>query len=134
MLTTAGDHVPLMPLFDVAGRTGTAVPEQITCSLPKLKVGVSMGCTVTTKVTLLIHSPGKLLGVKVYTPEVCASTTAGFQVPSIPLTDVVGSAGTVLPAQIVNAVPKVNAGIVLGVTFSVNDVVVPHWPAAGVNE
>ena len=53
-------------------------------------------------------------------------TTAGFQVPSIPLSDVGGNTGTALPAHMVSDVPKPNVGIVFGVTFKVKVVVVPH--------
>ena len=61
------------------------------------------------------------------------STDAGFQVPVIPLSDTVGSVGTVPPAQIVNDVPKLNVGVVFGFTVTVNVVVVAHNPAVGVN-
>jgi hypothetical protein len=48
------------------------------------------------------------------------------------LFDVVGKAGTVPPEQIVRVVPKLKVGTVLGVTVTVNVVLVPHWPAFGV--
>jgi hypothetical protein len=54
-------------------------------------------------------------------------------VPLTPFVEVVGNAGAVLPVQIVNAVPKSKAGIVLGVTVTVNEAGVAHCPAAGVN-
>ena len=60
-------------------------------------------------------------------------TVAGLQVPVIPLSDVVGSVGTVPPLQIVKDVPKLNVGAVLGVTVTLSVVVVPHCPALGVN-
>ena len=59
--------------------------------------------------------------------------TAGLQLPVIPFIEVVGKAGTVAPAQIDKLVPKLNVGVMFGVTVSVNDVVVAHWPAVGVN-
>ena len=41
LLTTAGDHVPVMPFEEVPDKTGTAPPEQITSVLPiEVKVGV----------------------------------------------------------------------------------------------
>ena len=46
-------------------------------------------------------------------------TDAGLQVPAIPLSDVVGKAGTDAPAQIVNVVPKLNAGVTFGLTVMV---------------
>ena len=52
--------------------------------------------------------------------------------PSIPFVDVVGNSGTFPPVQIVSSVPKLNAGVIVGVTDTVNIVVVAHTPAAGV--
>ena len=49
------------------------------------------------------------------------------------LSDVLGSAGTVPPAQIVNEVPKLNVGVSFGVTVTVNVALVAHNPAVGVN-
>ena len=40
------------------------------------------------------------------------STVEGFHVPVTPFVDVPGSTGTVLPAQIVSEVPKLNKGVV----------------------
>ena len=54
------------------------------------------------------------------------STDAGIQLPDMPLEDVPGSAGTVPPEQMVNEVPKLNAGVVLGFTVTVNVVAVAH--------
>jgi hypothetical protein len=53
--------------------------------------------------------------------------------PVILLSDVVGKTGTAPPAQIVEDVPKLNVGVMLGVTVTVNVVVVAHNPAVGVN-
>ena len=61
------------------------------------------------------------------------SITDGLQVPVIPFVDVVGNAGTVPPAQIVEVVPKLKVGITFGLTVTVNDVVVAQTPASGVN-
>lgn len=51
----------------------------------------------------------------------------------IPLVEAVTSAGVVAPAQIVEAVPKLNVGVMFGFVATVNVVVVAHWPASGVN-
>ena len=59
-------------------------------------------------------------------------TTEGLHVPAMPLLDVVGKAGTLLPAQIASEVPKLNEGIVFAVTVTVSDVELAHWPLAGV--
>ena len=97
MLTTAGFHVPSMPLSDVVGNTGTPPPAQIFKLVPKLKTGIVLGLMVTVNVTDVAHCPAA--GVNVYTAEVWLSTAAGFQLPVMPLVDVTGSDGTVVPAQ-----------------------------------
>lgn len=61
------------------------------------------------------------------------STDAGLHVPVIPLVDVAGKEGTVPLAQIVNDVPKLNAGVIFGLTVTVNVVGNAHNPAIGVN-
>ena len=60
-------------------------------------------------------------------------TVAGLQVPVIPLVDVVGKAGTVPPLQIVNEVPKLKVGVILGFTVTVNVVGLAHSLLLGVN-
>lgn len=52
--------------------------------------------------------------------------------PLTPLSDMLGSVGTGSPAQMVNAVPILNWGIVLGFTVTENVAVAAHWPAVGV--
>ena len=47
--------------------------------------------------------------------------TDGLQAPAIPLSDVVGSAGTVDPAQNAVGMENVGAAALLMVTFSVKD-------------
>ena len=59
-------------------------------------------------------------------------TAAGFHVPVIPFSDVVGKTGTVPSAQIVKEVPKLNVGISFGLTVTDNVVEVAHNPAVGV--
>ena len=41
--------------------------------------------------------------------------------------------GTEPPPQIVSELPKLNVGITVGLTVTVNVVVVAHWPLVGVN-
>lgn len=106
-----------MPLVDVVGKAGTLSPAQIVKLVPKLNAGVMFGFIVTVKVVGFAHNP--TVGVNVYTSEFRLLTVDGFQVPVTPLVDVVGNAGTDPPAQIVKLVPKVNDGVVLGVTFIV---------------
>ena len=42
------------------------------------------------------------------------SIVEDVHVPVIPLSDVVGKGGTLSPAQITSAVPKLNTGVMLG--------------------
>jgi len=58
-------------------------------------------------------------------------TTAGDQVPVIPLSDVVGNTGATDPEQIGAIAAKV--GITFGVIVTSIVVDVAHWPASGVN-
>ena len=67
------------------------------------------------------------------TPTAEVLITDGLHVPVILLVDVVGNAGTVPPAQIVNDVPKLNAGVMFGFTVTVKVVGFAHKPAVGVN-
>ena len=60
MLIVAGNHVPAMPLFDVLGKEGAAVPLQKAGI--GVKVGVTDGLTVTLKLVADAHCPA--LGVK----------------------------------------------------------------------
>lgn len=55
-----------------------------------------------------------------------------LHVPVIPLFEVVGSDGGVDPAQILIAVPKLNAGVIIGFTVTTKFAVVAHCPASGV--
>ena len=67
MSTTAGLQVPLIALVDVVGNAGTVPPAQMVKVVPKLKVGVMFGATVTVKVVVVAHNPA--VGVNVYVPE-----------------------------------------------------------------
>ena len=44
----------------------------------------------------------------------------------MPFVDVVGNVGTVAPAQIVDDVPKLNAGVTIGLTVTTKVVAVAH--------
>jgi hypothetical protein len=118
LLTVDGLQVPVTPLSDVVTKVGTAPPLQILSVVPKLKVGVTFGATVTVKVVGTAHCPA--VGVNVYVPLAVLLTVAGLHVPVILLVDVLGKAGTVPPAQIPNVVPKLNAGVMFGATVTVN--------------
>jgi hypothetical protein len=120
-----------MALFDVAGSEGTVPPEQMVSVVPKPNVGVTLGVTVTENVVAVAQSPA--VGVNVYTPEAWLSTIDGLHVPVILLVDVVGSVGTVPPLHIVSDEPKLNVGVMFGLTVTVNVVGKAQTPAIGVN-
>ena len=56
--------------------------------------------------------------------------TDGLHVPVTPLVDVTGKAGALLPEQMANDVPKLNVGVIIGLTVTVKVGVVIHWPGA----
>jgi hypothetical protein len=61
--TTAGLHVPLIPLRETPGNTGTPEPAHIVNDAPKLNVGGWIEFTVTVNVAVVAHNPAS--GVKV---------------------------------------------------------------------
>ena len=63
MLTVEGLHVPLILLVDVLGSVGTDPPVHMVREVPKLKVGVMLGFTVTLNVVGNAHCPA--VGVNV---------------------------------------------------------------------
>ena len=99
--------------------------------VPKLNVGVRFGLTVTVNVVVVAHKPA--VGVNVYVPEFKLSTAAGLQVPVIPFVDVAGKIGTAAPEHMDEEVPKVNVGVIFGLTVTVNVKGVAHSPLLGVN-
>ena len=66
-------------------------------------------------------------------PLVVLLTVAGLHVPLMPLVDVLGSVGTLPPSHILNEVPKLKVGVVLGVTVILIDTCNAHCPDVGVN-
>ena len=59
--------MPVIPLSDVVGKTGTAPPAHIVSEVPNANVGVMLGVTVTVNVVGITHPPE--VGVNVYVPE-----------------------------------------------------------------
>ena len=53
LLTVAGDHVPLMPLMEVAGKASAVPPLQIAASA--VKFGVILGLMVCVRVAVVAH-------------------------------------------------------------------------------
>ena len=52
-----GFHVPVILFVDVFVSAGTVPPAQMVSDVPKLKVGVMFGFTVTVKVVVTAHNP-----------------------------------------------------------------------------
>ena len=67
LLTADGLHEPFMPLSEIVGKDGTLAPAQIASVLPKLKIGVTFGLTVTVSDAVVAHCPA--VGVNVYVAE-----------------------------------------------------------------
>lgn len=130
MLTVAGLHTPLMPSTETGGRSGAVLPAQMVNVSPKSKSGTMLGVTVTVNVVGTAHWPAA--GVNVYTPDAWLSTTVGSQVPVTLLAELTGRAGGASPEQMVNEVPKSNAGVTIVLTVTESSVVNAHCPAVGV--
>ena len=126
VLSNAGAHVPVIPLFDVVGNAASTAPEQIAAT--GVNVGAMFALTVIVSVVVVAHCPA--VGVNVYV-VVAVLFNAGAQVPVIPLFDIVGNAASTAPEQI--AATGVNVGVTFALTVIVSVVVVAHWPAVGVN-
>jgi len=126
VLSNAGDQVPVIPLLDVVGNGANTAPEQIAAT--GVKVGVTFALTVIVSVVVVAHCPA--VGVNVYV-VVAVLSSAGDQVPVIPLFDVVGNAANTAPEQI--AATGVKVGVMFGLTVIVNVAVVAQSPAVGVN-
>ncbi len=60
LLTVVGLQVPVIKFVDVVGKTGLVDPEHI--GAMAVKVGVTIGLTVTLREVAIAHSPA--LGVK----------------------------------------------------------------------
>ena len=61
VLSSAGDHEPVIPLLDVVGKAASVAPEQIGATA--LNVGRMFGLTVIVNVVVVAHCPA--VGVKV---------------------------------------------------------------------
>ena len=55
VLFSAGNHVPVMPLFEVVGNADNVAPEQIAATW--VNVGVTFGFMVTSTLTLELSQP-----------------------------------------------------------------------------
>ncbi len=63
MLMVAGLQVPVILFEEVVGKVGAVLPAQMVRLVPKPKVGVTIGFTVTVKVVGTAHCPA--VGVNV---------------------------------------------------------------------
>src|SRR6478735_471091 len=114
-----------MPLVEVVGSGVKVAPAQIGATA--VNVGVTFGLTVIVIVAVVAHCPA--VGVKVYV-VVAVLSSAGAQLPVMPLFEVVGKGVKVAPEQI--GATAVNVGVTFGLTVIVNVAVVAHCPAPGV--
>ena len=55
VLSSAGAHVPVIPLVDVVGNAESVAPEQI--GTTAVNVGVTFGLTVIVNVAVVAHCP-----------------------------------------------------------------------------
>ncbi|AWI25264.1 hypothetical protein HYN49_04780 [Flavobacterium pallidum] len=124
-LFNAGDHVPIIPLFEVVGNAANVPPEQIGATA--VNVGFTFWLTAIVIVAVFAHCPAD--GVKVYV-VVAVLFNAGDHVPATPLFEVVGNAAKVAPEQIGDTC--VNAGAVGWLTVMVIVAVFAHCPTDGV--
>jgi hypothetical protein len=53
VLSSAGDHVPIIPLEEVVGKAAKTVPEQIGATTAN--IGVTIGLTVIVSVVVAAH-------------------------------------------------------------------------------
>ena len=124
VLLIAGDHVPVIPLLEVAGSVNDP-PLQMAATW--VNVGTVGWFTVTVMVAVVAQTPAA--GVKVYV-VVAVVLIAGDHVPLILFSEEVGKV-KLPPLQM--AATCVNVGVTFGLTVTVIVVVVAHAPAAGVN-
>ena len=125
VLMVDGDHVPLIPLLEVAGKVpGVALWQY---GPKELNVGFTTVFTVIVNPDVVAHCPAA--GVNVYV-VVFVLSSAGDHVPVIPLSEVVGKAVNVPPAHI--GAIAVNVGVTIGFTTIVSVVEIAHPPLAGV--
>ena len=126
LLTNVGNQLPVIPLLDVAGKIGATLPLHI--GAIAAKVGSVCGLTVTSTLAVDAQLPAE--GVKVYVPLAVLLTTAGNQLPEMPLLEKAGKTGATSPLHIAAIGAKV--GVVCGLTVTSTVAVDAQLPAAGV--
>jgi hypothetical protein len=126
VLIVAGLHVPVIPLIDVVGIAPGAAPTQYGPNA--VNVGVIVAFTVTL-IVVVVAQPEDGVKVNVVEPTPEVLIVAGFQVPVIPLIDVVGKAPGAAPTQY--GPNAVNVGVVVAFIVTLIVVVIAH-PEDGV--
>ena len=132
VLIAAWFQVPVIKLSDVVGSTGAAPPTQIVVGTVA-KTGVTLDAIVMLSVTGATQEPAD--GVNVYGvggPATDVFTVAGFQVPVIKLSDVVGSTGAGPPTQIAVGI-EAKVGVTLAAIVMLSVTGAAQEPADGVN-
>jgi hypothetical protein len=95
MLSKAGAHVPVTPLFEVVGNGAKVAPAQIGSTW----VNTGAVGEVTTIVMVAVVAQRPVVGVNVYS-VVAMLLIPGAHVPVTPLFEVVGNGAKVAPSQI----------------------------------
>jgi len=106
-------------LVEVVGSGASVDPEHIDPTA--VNVGVMLELTTIVMVAVVAHWPA--VGVNVYVVVVVLSS-AGDQVPVMPLAEVVGNGASVAPEQI--GPTAVNVGVTVGLTIIVMVAVLAH--------
>ena len=106
VLFNAGDHAPVIPLFEVVGRELKLPPLHI--GLICVNVGVVFELTTIVSDVVSAHGPDGS-GIKTYV-VVVELLSAGYQVPLKPLFEVVGSGFNTPPLQIGVIILNVGSG------------------------
>jgi hypothetical protein len=91
VLIISGFQVPVIPLFEVAGRTGATLFWQR--GPIWVNVGVILVVTIISIVAVAAHCPASGVNVCVEEPTDEVLIVTGFHVPEIPLFELVGRAG-----------------------------------------
>ncbi|WP_422108102.1 hypothetical protein [Winogradskyella sp.] len=111
VLSKAGLQLPIIPLLEVVGKGAKVSPSQI--GFTASNTGITLGLTIISSVVSNAQfCPAS--GVKVYM-VVAVLSSAGLQLPVIPLFEVVGSGTKFSPSQI--GLTASNIGVTLGLTI-----------------
>jgi hypothetical protein len=113
LLTVAGLNVPTIPLLEIFDKIGGVAPKQM--DVGSVKTGVTLFTTKIVNDNEFAHCPAS--GVKRYVVVAVLLTMDGFQVPVIPLVDVVDKRGAMPFLQIAGKVAS-NSGVIFVFTVT----------------